>query len=204
MADNSIYDAKYTNFNKHEILQYKILDDYYKTRVSSEMINNMINIINGKSHVSLRLLDWFITQYSKIKKTCYKLSTTVLSNDIYEQDDEFYVYLSYKSQLKTYNKKRFDPFRRNKKFYYSFNIDGQLIKLDTTLGQLQFFRWAFENEIIKYVTDNYADICSAMVKLSKLEKIKTTNKKLSVCVEVTSNSDKSSSSYDDDTEITFN
>ena len=201
MGDNTICDAKYTNFNKHEIFQYKILDDYYKTKVSPDMIKNMIDIINGKSPVSLRLLDWFITQYSKIKKTCYKLTSVIPSNDIYEQDDEFYVYLSYKSQLKTYNKKRFDPFRRNKKFYYSFTVDNQVIKLDTTLGQLQFFRWAFENEIIRYVSDNLPDICTAMVKLSKIDKIRAAAKKTQSDSPVSS---EKSSSYDDNTEVTFN
>lgn len=189
-----ICDAKYTKFDKNEIIKYKILDDFYK-KIDGTTILEMIDIINGKSLVSLRLLDWFVTQYCKMYKICYPLKSENEYDDMVGYDEEFYVYLSYKAQLKTYNKKRFDPFRRNKKFYYSFNVNGTTIKLDTTLGQLQFFKWAFESDIINYVKQNLDKISKSMLSFNKIDKCKLKNKK--------NNVSESSSLDSDDTEVIF-
>ena len=64
------------------------------------------------------------------------------------------VFQSYKSQLKAYSKKKFDPFcRRNR---INFNCNGKII--DTTIGQLNFFKWAINNLILDYILINKKDI----------------------------------------------
>jgi hypothetical protein len=126
-----------TFFSVKELCYYKMINKFF-LKCTQEYITEMINIIESKSEMSLRVLDWFVTKYSK-KKT--DLCQT-------RDFDVFDVRISYKSQLKSYKKKYFDPFRRKKKFNYYFE-NGDKIK--TTLGQLNFFKWAFTNDIILYV-----------------------------------------------------
>jgi hypothetical protein len=64
------------------------------------------------------------------------------------------VYLAYKSHLKAYSKKMFDPFCRWKRI--------QFMGLDTTVGQLNFFEWAIQDEVLKYLEDNYDAIHADM------------------------------------------
>ena len=79
------------------------LIDYYNKNGNLEKI---LNIINGESQISLRLIDWFATNYSKKYFTVYMLKR----GD--GEEYRFKVYIDYKLKLKAYSKKRFDPFCR--------------------------------------------------------------------------------------------
>lgn len=139
--------------SKKELCDFKEIHSYFKKYL--DKITVMVNIIDGSSRISLRILDWFVTRYADMEKTNYKID----DND----KDFFYVHISYKSQLKSYTKKRFDPFRRREKFDYFYkNNNGQDSSLKTTLGQLNFFRWATKNKVIDYVDEHYNDIVKAM------------------------------------------
>ena len=72
-------------------------------------------------------------------------------------DNYLIVYLNYKSQLKAYSKKQFDPFcRRERILFYVGKYNGvDNDPLRTTVGQLNFFRWAIQNKILDYIYDNY-------------------------------------------------
>ena len=61
----------------------------------------------------------------------------------------------YKLKLKAYSKKRFDPFCRWERVNIPYHND-QLIQ--TTIGQLNFFKWAIENSILTYIEENYDSI----------------------------------------------
>ena len=155
--------------SKKETYYYKIIDKFYKS-LNSQKVALMIDIIEGRSSISLRLLDWFVTRYSNK----YKIRYTRIekdNNDKFEQsiDGGFNVHISYKAQLKSYKKKYFDPFRRRKKFKYFFDKQKN-IYLCTTIGQLNFFKWAFNNYIIEYVTNKYKSITKAMCASNKLDK----------------------------------
>lgn len=104
-------------------------------------LDEIIPIINGKSQISLRILDWFVTNFSKKNNTHYQIN-----------EKNFIVYLDYKSQLKAYSKRQFDPFCRRERISF---IDHDSNEIITTVGQLNFFRWAIENNIIKYIIENY-------------------------------------------------
>jgi hypothetical protein len=135
------------DFIGKEVHYYNMIDKFF-SRCTNTMIEKMINIINGDNLVSLRFLDWFVTRYCYL----YKLSINV--NNEFVKDDNLNINISYKAQLKSFKKKNFDPFRRKKKFYYNIRTYNVL----TTIGQLNFFRWAFSNNIISYTEDNYKDI----------------------------------------------
>lgn len=109
-------------------------------------LNKMLSIINGESKISLRIVDWFATNYSKKYYTVYPLSNS---------DKRFKVYMDYKLKLKAYSKKRFDPFCRWERINISYKGNTYI---QTTIGQLNFFKWALENEVINYINDNYDDI----------------------------------------------
>ena len=169
--------------SKKETYYYKIIDKYYKA-LSSEKILMMIDIIEGRSTISLRLLDWFVTRYAnKYKVRYYQVESKNDKNDKNEKEDKFdksidkgfNVHISYKAQLKSYKKKYFDPFRRRKKFKYIFkNIVStsgtEQVTLCTTIGQLNFFKWAFNNHVIEYVFTKYKSISKAMGTSNKMDK----------------------------------
>ena len=108
-------------------------------------LDKVIPIITGKSNISLRILDWFVTNYSKKNNINYQIT---INNKI----KNFIVYLDYKSQLKAYSKKQFDPFCRRERISFIDHDNNELI---TTVGQLNFFRWAIENNILEYIEINF-------------------------------------------------
>lgn len=115
-------------------------------------------IIEGKSKLSLRLIDWFVTNYSK-------KNGTIITKEVDNNVIHFNVYLSYRSQLKAYSKQQFDPFRRRDRIMFHHDIDCQPI--ETTIGQLNFFRWILQNNILSYIDENYDKIDEDMVKSQK-------------------------------------
>ena len=107
-------------------------------------LNEIVELLKGTSEVSLRLIDWFVTNYSKAHSISYIL-----------HGQEFVVYMNYKNQLKAYSKKLFDPFCRRERI--SFQIPGHEAFL-TTVGKLNFFRWALEKGILDYIKGHQAEI----------------------------------------------
>ena len=113
------------------------LQKFYK---KNDNIKKIINIIEGKENISLRVIDWFVTNYSKKNNVSYMVN-----------DQQFIVYLNYKQQLKGYSKKLFDPFCRRDRINFYYN-NTNFIK--TTIGQLNFFKWAINNNILDYIKNN--------------------------------------------------
>lgn len=151
-------------FTTKEKYYFKTVDKFYR-KEGNIYIKIMVDIIEGRTHVSLRLIEWFITRHAYKKKISY-----CLKNDRDLTGSKFPVHISYKSQLKAYKKKYFDPFRRKKKFMYSYYDGDVKKKLFTTIGQLNFFLWAFDNGIIDYIFKHYDEINKAMIKSNKDEK----------------------------------
>ncbi|APC25758.1 hypothetical protein BST79_gp245 [Only Syngen Nebraska virus 5] len=118
--------------------------------------SNMLKVIYNES-MSLRTLDWFVSNFSK------------KNNVIYTTDDGrmFNVFMEYKAQLKSYSKKWFDPFCRGARLNYK-DCAGE--DFSTTIGQLNFFRWALKNDIIKYCIKNIKQIEEDMVQSTKIRK----------------------------------
>jgi hypothetical protein len=131
---------------QNDLLLNKLLQ-YYNDK---DKITQMLSIINGESSISLRIVDWFVTNYAKKNFTQYEIKNTE-TNDV----TRFKVYNDYKLKLKSYSKKRFDPFCRWERINIPY-INDQHIQ--TTIGQLNFFKWALENKIIDYIRENYNTI----------------------------------------------
>jgi len=118
-----------------------------------ENFNILLPIVNGNSDISLRIIDWFVTNYSKKNNTSYTLKDT--SKKTFQQ---FIVYLNYKLQLKAYSKKQFDPFCRRERIAFYYIKNGENRCIHTTVGQLNFFRWAIQRKIIDYIQNNLEEI----------------------------------------------
>lgn len=133
---------------QNELLMNHLLD-FYK---NPEHLQKMIHIINGESKISLRVLDWFVTNYAKKYYTVYELPCSE------SKDSELYrfkVYNDYKLKLKAYSKKRFDPFCRWERITIPYDNENYI---ETTIGQLNFFKWAIQNKILDYIEEDYANI----------------------------------------------
>lgn len=132
-----------------EVWHYSMLEKFFTT-CELPIIQKMVDIINGNHLISLRFLDWFVTRY------CYLYKTNINVNNKFSTQNNFNINISYKAQLKSFTKKYFDPFKRKKKFI--FTMDKYKISFLTTLGQLNFFRWAITNDVINYTETNYREI----------------------------------------------
>jgi hypothetical protein len=114
------------------------LQDFYNQPGHLEAV---LPVLTGQSPVSLRLIDWFVTNYSKKFNVSYML-----------EGRQFMVHFHYKRELKAYSKRLFDPFCRRERI--SFQIRGQPAIEETTVGQLNFFRWAIEKKVVDYILEH--------------------------------------------------
>lgn len=123
-----------------------LLNNLLKFYKKDNNMERMLNIINGESKISLRIVDWFATNYAKKNFTLYNLKTS--SGEVVR----FKPYIDYKLKLKAYSKRRFDPFCRWDRITIPYT-EGTSIQ--TTIGQLNFFKWGLENKVIDYIETNY-------------------------------------------------
>jgi hypothetical protein len=167
-----------TNYTTQNDLLLKNLMTFYKTDDSdgnynpNNNLDKMLKLISGDSKISLRIVDWFATNYSKKYYTLYVIEGT--SDNVTRR---FKVYDDYKLKLKAYSKKRFDPFCRWDRINIPYT-NGKFI--ETTIGQLNFFKWALENNVIDYIEQNYNEIEKDMNNrnsTSKRKEIVTDNSK---------------------------
>jgi hypothetical protein len=144
---------------QNELLMQNLMD-FYKgdstIGVKNDNFKKMMTIVNGESNISLRIIDWFVTNYAKKEFIIYNVYQTPDCNNV---GTRFKVYTDYKLKLKAYSKKNFDPFCRWERVTIPYEGDKYI---ETTIGQLNFFKWAIENKIVEYIQDNYAAIESDM------------------------------------------
>jgi hypothetical protein len=113
------------------------LSNFYATE---SVLSRVREIIAGNSKLSLRLIDWLVTNYAKKHNVSYMTAN----------GRHVIIYLAYKAHLKAYSKKMFDPFCRWKRI--------QFLGMNTTVGQLNFFEWAIQDEVLDYLEEHYEDI----------------------------------------------
>jgi hypothetical protein len=132
--------SNYTTQN--ELLLNNLLEFYNK----DDNLTRMLKIITGESKISLRIVDWFATNYAKKNFTLYNMTNN------FGEVVRFKVYVDYKLKLKAYSKVRFDPFCRWERISIPYKT-GTCI--ETTIGQLNFFKWAIENKVIDFIDEHY-------------------------------------------------
>jgi hypothetical protein len=182
-----------------------------------ENLKTILRVVNGESRLSLRIVDWFVTNYSKKNFTVYHIPTDMNHGGTFYLSDSlsmsppptttttsttttttstttttttttaaasapvvaaaavaykrFNVYNDYKLKLRAYSKRNFDPFCRWVRIRIPFAATGAPDgpedggvgamgggEITTTIGQLNFFKWAISNNILQYIESNYDDI----------------------------------------------
>ena len=83
--------SRYTTQN--DLLLKNLLEWYNK----DDNLNKMLSIINGESAISLRIVDWFATNFAKKNFTVYNIVKK-------DKTVRFKVYIDYKLKL-TYSKR---------------------------------------------------------------------------------------------------
>lgn len=156
-----------------ELLTLKYLDRFFHEDHEGIIENTIIPILQEKSNISLRFIETFVTRYCRTHPTFIKLNNNTYI-DIYDD---------YKNQLKSFDKRRFDIFKRKHSSTprnisgsstTSSNDDCHLIAypcdkegkktIITSIGQLNFFRWLIKTKILYYIIDNYDAIKTKMLK----------------------------------------
>lgn len=181
-----------TRYNKKKIeFEFGVNDDEITGQQETLMVpltkffeqNNNIErilpILKGHSPISLRIIDWFVTNYSKemgtvydIKEYSQKLGSDNENSIVSGFDSLFFVHYDYRCQLKSFYKKKFDPFCRKTKIQFNYQPEKFII---TTVGQLNFFRWAIKNYVLNYIEDNLEAIEDHMNNNIKVAKVNDFN-----------------------------
>ena len=143
----------------NKINEYMDIIDTFYNKLTDDMIYKIIDIINRKSKISLRLIEWFVSKYTQ--------------NHIIEIYDinglPMNIYNSYHIKTKIYEKKYFDLFRRVNVIQYKFKNKDDMI-IDTTISQLNFFKWLIENNIYYYIENNIDELIEIMSYNNALER----------------------------------
>ncbi|VBB18361.1 hypothetical protein YASMINEVIRUS_824 [Yasminevirus sp. GU-2018] len=149
---------------------YTEVDRFFTTKCDQKKIQKMVRIINNEDTISLRLLNWFAMKYS----------STMEALDFVNADGKmelFDVKISYRARLNTHSKKHFDPFRRGRKFDYNYDKKDKTKVVETTLCQLNFFRWMYMHNLMDYVEENFETLKNKMGSFNTQEKKKKETKK---------------------------
>tara|TARA_B000000477_G_scaffold38938_1_gene33130 strand:- start:465 stop:1001 length:537 start_codon:yes stop_codon:yes gene_type:complete len=151
------------------------ISKYFKN--NPKHLEHFKNIISGKSFISLRLIDWLLTHFAKNNNIQYWIDDNnkkifkILPDNLKKAANlrKFNMYIDYRAQLKSFSKMYFDPFRRHERITYKIT-DKETI--ETTIGQLNLFRWFFKNYIYEYISNNYNEIAKNMSSKNKNDKKK--------------------------------
>ena len=137
------------------------LTNYFQQNVA--VLELLRDLLEGRSRISLRVLDYFITTYSRAHKVILCLSPDgrlVEHGDDGQKLDRVNVHNAYRSQLQAYGKAMFDPFRRRERI--SFAPVPGIAPISTTVGQLNCMRWLQTTGVIQYVDAHLGEIEAGM------------------------------------------
>lgn len=148
-------------FKKEYHLLRRVREFYARDDNARRLQADVLPIVEQRhERVSLRLLDWLVTNYSKCRPVQY------------EWDQKPYnVYEDYQRHLTAHNKRLFDPFQRRDRvrFRCAATADGayQERELVTTIGQLNFFQWALQHGVVQYAVEHAREIEAHMNECSR-------------------------------------
>jgi hypothetical protein len=142
-------------YSQKEWLLNTLLEFYNNDATNLDTLKKIINrefLIgeNSKKKLSIRIINWFVTNYAKQYFTVYNVE-----DKLNQSEKRFFVWTNYKSTEDSYSKNMFDPYCRQERIFIPYN-DTQSI--ETTVGQLHFFKWAIVNKVIEYIINNFEEI----------------------------------------------
>ena len=120
--------------------QLSIMQRICPTLNTNIIESHLIPLITQESQISLRALDWLVTNYSKKYNIVCKTKNGRIFN----------IYHGYKTALSHFRRKNFDPFRRRQRI--TLKINGK--SYETTVGQCNFIHWAYQYGVLQYAIEN--------------------------------------------------
>lgn len=115
--------------SKQDLL-LKSLDEFFSDDTNYRELSDILNHTSG---ISLRNIEWFVTNYAKTKRTKF----------VTPSGSTVDIHIAYKASLGGYSKKFFDPFCRTERIQFK--------GFTTTVAQLNFIRWCLRNGIIQHI-----------------------------------------------------
>lgn len=103
-------------------------------------VQTFSDIIHHKNGLSLRIIDWLITNFTK------SFSVAVESEGLPRN-----LRKDYHKNLSAHNKKNFDPFARRRRIHIV--LFGKEKRV-STIGQLNFFRWFLSKDLVGFLLEN--------------------------------------------------
>ena len=125
--------------------------------------DTLIPLLTQTSLISLRALDWLVTNFSKK----YNIVCSGKNNTL------FNIYHGYKVALSHFRRRNFDPFRRRDRIY----IEVDSIRYETTVGQCNFLHWAVTHGVFTYAIEHSQTIEQDMNNAAAVHKIERKKKK---------------------------
>jgi hypothetical protein len=135
--------------NRTDLLLQRVLAFYE----APAMAEAFVKLVTRQHAISLRLIDWLVTNYSKKWDVVYMLRQGGVAR-------QFHMHLSYKACLRAFSKRQFDPFARRDRV--SATLAG--CQVSTTVAQLCFFRWCLINDVVAYAERHREEIERDMLK----------------------------------------
>lgn len=141
------FEAKYTLSDSQRALLTSLAPYYTPTRLR-ELV---LPLLQQNSPVSLRALDWLVTNYSKKHNVVCRTP----------RGEHFNIHHSYRNALSMNKRRNFDPFRRRLRIAVHLgegSAEAEPTSFESTVGQLNFIHWANENGVIDYLRENASEI----------------------------------------------
>ena len=108
-------------------MENSVLLNFYKNIIPIIKLQvKLLEILKEENKISLRIIDWFVTNYSKKNNIYYTIFETPTKKKTFVCENnrllkQFNTYHAYKSQLKSFSKKKFDPFCRRDRITFDCN-----------------------------------------------------------------------------------
>jgi hypothetical protein len=162
-----------------EVLLESLKNFYY---THPEHLQVFLDHTMGRSNVSLRAIDWFVTNYAKKFATFFFVNN---AGEVFDADNvpadkqtsdlqKFVVHHEYKQFLRGYQKEWLDPFCRGQRITFEYDSsllvqnknleesasasEPTMVSHITTIGQLNFFKWVIINGVLKFVAMHIDEI----------------------------------------------
>lgn len=171
--------------------------EFYQNREYLDIVKKIINreyVIHKSKKLSIRIVNWFVTNYAKQHFTVYEIPSkssvpkedpssiipvpvvekscsesdlktesdlkkesdlkieSDLKKESHSKTERFFVWTSYKSTEDSYSKQMFDPYCRQDRILIPYD---EQTRIETTIGQLHFFKWAILNHVIEYIIEHF-------------------------------------------------
>ena len=109
----------------------------------------VVPLVTSQALVSLRLIDWFVINYSRKHRIAISPSRHLLG-----------VYESYRTWLHRWRRDLFDAVRRGVRVYFRHRE----VVYETTVAQLNYVYWSSIMGVIVYAKEHVLDISKHMIK----------------------------------------